>query len=239
MLKGVLIDWGGVLTTSLTESIVEWIEADRIDPRHYREVMRALVAQAYRAGAEPGAEPGAEIGVEAGGGNPIHALERGEIPILEFERDLAARLLTLDGGPPEADGLLTRMFAGFRPVEEMNEMLRLARVAGLSTCLVSNSWGDHYTREGWEAIFDAVVISGEVGMRKPEERIFHHALGLLALEPGQCVFVDDIEENITAARAVGLVGVHHTDPVATIAEMERLFGLPLRAARSTQQPPGR
>ncbi|GAA4194661.1 HAD family hydrolase [Microbispora amethystogenes] len=231
MLKGVLIDWGGVLTTSLTESLVEWIEADRIDPRHYREVMRALVTQAYGAGGEAGAGSVAE--------NPIHALERGEIPILEFERDLAARLLTLDGGPPEADGLLTRMFAGFRPVEEMNEMLRLARVAGLSTCLVSNSWGDHYTREGWEAIFDAVVISGEVGMRKPEERIFHHALGLLALEPGQCVFVDDIEENITAARAVGLVGVHHTDPVATIAEMERLFGLPLRAARSAEQPPGR
>ncbi|WP_169950490.1 HAD family phosphatase [Microbispora sp. H11081] len=216
MLKGVLIDWGGVLTTSLAESIAEWIEADRIDPRHYREVMRALVAQAYRAGAEPGAE------------NPIHALERGEIPVLEFERDLAARLVTLDGGPPEADGLLVRMFAGFRPVEEMNEMLRLARAAGHSTCLVSNSWGDHYTREGWEAVFDAVVISGEVGMRKPEERIFRHALGLLGLEPGQCVFVDDIEANIVAARAIGLVGVHHNEPAATIAELERLFGLPLR-----------
>ncbi|MEN3540538.1 HAD family phosphatase [Microbispora sp. ZYX-F-249] len=216
MLKGVLIDWGGVLTTSLAESVAEWIEADRIDPRHYREVMRALVAQAYRAGAEPGAE------------NPIHALERGEIPVLEFERDLAARLVTLDGGPPEADGLLARMFAGFRPVEEMNDMLRLARAAGFSTCLLSNSWGDHYTREGWEAIFDAVVISGEVGMRKPEERIFHHALGLLGLEPGQCVFVDDIEANILAARAIGLVGVHHDEPAATIAELERLFGLPLR-----------
>ncbi|MGW5261075.1 HAD family hydrolase [Microbispora sp. NPDC004025] len=216
MLKGVLIDWGGVLTTSLAESVAEWIEADRIDPRHYREVMRALVAQAYRAGAEPGAD------------NPIHALERGEIPVLEFERALAARLVTLDGGPPEADGLLARMFAGFRPVEEMNDMLRLARAAGFSTCLVSNSWGDHYAREGWEAIFDAVVISGEVGMRKPEERIFHHALGLLGLEPGQCVFVDDIEANILAARAIGLVGVHHDEPAATIAELERLFGLPLR-----------
>ncbi|MBE3009016.1 HAD family phosphatase [Microbispora sp. NEAU-D428] len=216
MLKGVLIDWGGVLTTSLAESIAEWIEADRIDPRHYREVMRALVAQAYRAGVEPDGE------------NPIHALERGEIPVLEFERALAARLVTLDGGPPEADGLLTRMFAGFRPVEEMNEMLRQARVAGLGTCLVSNSWGDHYSREGWEVLFDAVVISGEVGMRKPEERIFRHALGLLGLEPTQCVFVDDIEANILAARSIGLVGVHHSEPAATITEMERLFGLSFR-----------
>ncbi|XVQ87556.1 HAD family hydrolase [Microbispora siamensis] len=216
MLKGVLIDWGGVLTTSLAESIAEWIEADRIDPRHYREVMRALVTQAYRAGIEPDGE------------NPIHALERGEIPVLEFERVLAARLVTIDGGPPEADGLLTRMFAGFRPVEEMNEMLRQARVAGLGTCLVSNSWGDHYSREGWEVLFDAVVISGEVGMRKPEERIFRHALGLLGLEPGQCVFVDDIEANIVAARSIGLVGVHHSEPAATITEMERLFGRPFR-----------
>ncbi|GGO12173.1 hypothetical protein GCM10010116_24410 [Microbispora rosea subsp. aerata] len=216
MLKGVLIDWGGVLTTSLAESIAEWIEADRIDPRHYRDVMRALVKQAYGVGAEPGVE------------NPIHALERGEIPVFEFERALAARLVTLDGGPPEADGLLARMFAGFRPVEEMNGMLRQARAAGFSTCLVSNSWGDHYSREDWEVLFDAVVISGEVGMRKPEERIFRHALGLLGLEPGQCVFVDDIEANIVAARAIGLHGVHHSDPEETIAELERLFGLPLR-----------
>ncbi|MEU8274125.1 HAD family phosphatase [Microbispora bryophytorum] len=224
MLKGVLIDWGGVLTTSLAESVAVWIEADRIDPRHYREVMRALVTQAYRAGVEPDGE------------NPIHALERGEIPVLEFERTLAARLVTLDGGPPEADGMLARMFAGFQPVEEMNEMLRQARTAGLGTCLVSNSWGDHYAREGWEALFDAVVISGEVGMRKPEARIFRHALGLLGLDPGQCVFVDDIEANIVAARAIGLVGVHHSDPSETIAEMERLFGVHLREPGAAARP---
>ncbi|MFC0862795.1 HAD family hydrolase [Sphaerimonospora cavernae] len=213
MLKGVLIDWAGVLTTSMAESIAEWMEADRIDSRHYREVMRELVRQAYEGGLGPGME------------NPIHALERGEIPAAEFERDLAARLLTLDGVPPEVDGLLTRMFAGFHPVEEMHEMLRQARAAGLSTCLVSNSWANEYPRDRWDGLFDAVVISGEVGMRKPEPRIFRHALGLLALEAGQCVFIDDIEANIQAASGLGLVGIHHTEPPVTIAEMERLFGM--------------
>ncbi|WP_370024060.1 HAD family hydrolase [Planotetraspora sp. GP83] len=215
VLKGVLIDWGGVLTTSMADSIAEWIEADRIDSGHYRDVMRELILHAYEAGAAPGE-------------NPIHALERGEVPAAEFERSLAARLRTLDGVPPEADGLLTRMFAGFRPVEEMHDMLRLARAAGLATCLVSNSWANDYPRDLWDGLFDAIVISGEVGMRKPEPRIFEHALGMVALPAERCVFIDDIKANIEAAEALGFVGIHHSDASATIAEMERLFSLPFR-----------
>ena len=56
-----------------------------------------------------------------------------------------------------------------------------------------------------------VVISAEVGMRKPEERIFRHAAELLGLAPEECVFIDDIEANIAAAEAIGLVGVHHRE----------------------------
>ncbi|WP_239115241.1 HAD family hydrolase [Planotetraspora kaengkrachanensis] len=215
VLKGVLIDWGGVLTTSLGDSIVQWLEADRIDSTHYRGVMSDLVMHAYAAGGE--------------GENPIHALERGEVSAAEFERALAAQLLTVDGVPPEAAGLLTRMFAGFRPVEEMNELLRRARAAGLATCLLSNSWANDYPRDGWDELFDAIVISGEVGMRKPEPRIFHHALGLISLEPQQCVFIDDIEANIDAARTLGIVGIHHREAGTTISEMEQLFSLPFRA----------
>jgi epoxide hydrolase-like predicted phosphatase len=216
-LKGVLIDWGGVLTTSLTDAITAWLEADRIDTGHYRDVMRELVLNAYQTGSAAAVE------------NPIHALERGEVSAVEFERHLAARLLTLDGAPPVADGLLGRMFAGFRPVEEMNEMLRQARAAGLVTCLLSNSWANDYPRDGWDELFDAIVISGEVGMRKPEPRIFEHALGLVGLPPEQCVFIDDIEANILAAREMGIVGIHHSDAHATITEMERLFSLQFRA----------
>ncbi|GAA3830214.1 hypothetical protein GCM10022226_58820 [Sphaerisporangium flaviroseum] len=216
MVKGVLIDWGGVLTTSLHDSITEWILADAIDGLHYRDLMNEFVRHAYDHG--------------AGGENPIHALERGEVDVATFERELAAKLLTMDGVPPIAEGLLTRMFAGFRPVPTMYEMLRSARAAGLTTCLVSNSWGDHYPREDWDEYFDQVVISGEVGMRKPEPRIFHHALGLVGLRPQECVFIDDIEANITAAQALGIVGLHHRDPDATIAAVEGLCRLPLRSA---------
>ncbi|GLW05311.1 hypothetical protein Misp01_04410 [Microtetraspora sp. NBRC 13810] len=214
MFKGVLIDWGGVLTTGLAEAIDEWIEADRIDASHYRDVMRELVLHAYE-----GAQDGE---------NPIHALERGEIETLVFERDLAARLVTLDGVPPAAEGLLTRMFAGFRRIEPMYDMLRAMRAEGVRTCLLSNSWGNEYPREGWDETFDAIVISGEIGMRKPEPRIFEHALGVLGVEGRQCVFVDDIEANIVAAGTLGITGVHHRDHAVTIPHLESLFGFPLR-----------
>ncbi|KAB8197576.1 HAD-IA family hydrolase [Nonomuraea phyllanthi] len=214
MLTGVLIDWGGVLTTSLSDSIARWIAADRIDGDHYREVMRELVDHAYGGGGE----------------NAVHALERGEIDGAAFERDLAARLVTLEGVPPVAEGLLTRMFAGFERVDAMYDMLRDVRKNGVKTCLLSNSWSNEYPRDGWDELFDAVVISGEVGMRKPEPRIFHHALGQIGLPGEECVFIDDIEANILAARALGIAGIHHQDANSTITELESLLRLTLRRA---------
>ncbi|QFY06429.1 HAD-IA family hydrolase [Nonomuraea phyllanthi] len=214
MLTGVLIDWGGVLTTSLSDSVARWIAADRIDGDHYREVMRELVDHAYGGGGE----------------NAVHALERGEIDGAAFERDLAARLVTLEGVPPVAEGLLTRMFAGFERVDAMYDMLRDVRKNGVKTCLLSNSWSNEYPRDGWDELFDAVVISGEVGMRKPEPRIFHHALGQIGLPGEECVFIDDIEANILAARALGIAGIHHQDANSTITELESLLRLTLRRA---------
>ncbi|MEU7741830.1 HAD family phosphatase [Nonomuraea sp. NPDC049158] len=214
MITGVLIDWGGVLTTSLSVSIGKWIEVDRIDDRHYRAVMRELIDQAYGGEQE----------------SVVNALERGEIDGAAFERDLAARLLTVDGVSPAAEGLLERMFAGFERVDAMYDMLREVKSNGVKTCLLSNSWSNVYPRDGWDELFDAVVISGEVGMRKPEPRIFEHALGRVGLPGESCVFIDDIEINILAARGLGMAGIHHRDADSTIAELETLLQLPLRRA---------
>jgi HAD superfamily hydrolase (TIGR01509 family) len=73
-----------------------------------------------------------------------------------------------------------------------------------------------------------VVISGEVGMRKPEHRIFVHAADLLGVPPAQCVMVDDLPWNVEAARSAGMAAVLHTDVASTASELERLFGVPLR-----------
>ncbi|MGW3342754.1 HAD family hydrolase [Nonomuraea rubra] len=213
MVTGVLIDWGGVLTTSLSDSIARWIAADRIDADRYYTVMREMIDHAYRGG---------------DGESVVHALERGELDGAAFERDLAARLLTVDGVPPVAEGLLERMFAGFERVEAMYDMLRDVRSNGVRTCLLSNSWSNTYPRDDWDEVFDAVVISGEVGMRKPEPRIYQHALGMIGLDGAQCVFIDDIEANIVAARELGIAGIHHRDAATTIAELETMLRLTLR-----------
>ncbi|MEV4071236.1 HAD family phosphatase [Nonomuraea fuscirosea] len=213
MVTGVLIDWGGVLTTSLSDSIARWIVADRIDRDHYYAVMRELIDHAYKGG---------------DGESVVHALERGEIDGPSFERDLAARLMTLDGVPPVAEGLLERMFAGFERVDAMHDMLRDVRASGVRTCLLSNSWSNTYPRDDWDELFDEIVISGEVGMRKPEERIFRHALTRIGLAGEECVFIDDIEANIVAARALGIAGIHHRDADTTIAELEGVLRLTLR-----------
>ncbi|MGD0062528.1 MAG: HAD family phosphatase [Streptosporangiaceae bacterium] len=216
-IRGVITDWAGVLTTPILATVQAWIQADDIDWASYRTVMRAWVYDAYR---------------QDGSRNPIHALERGECSGAEFERMLAAELLRIDGGPVLAEGLLRRMFAASLPVPAMYDTIRALRGAGFGTALLSNSWGcDEYPRADFPALFDAVVISAEVGMRKPEEGIFRYAAGTLGLEPAECVFIDDIEANVNAATACGMTALVHTDAAATAAALQDLLGVPLTWSR--------
>src|SRR5262249_5704608 len=142
---------------------------------------------------------GAEVAV-----NPVHALERGEMAVPDFERRLAAALPTADGQSLQADGLLHPMVTWFEAAPDMFGPVRRAHAAGIRTALLSNSWGTvDYPRDGWDDMFDVVVISGEVGMRKPEPEIFAHTVERLGLAPAECVFVDDLRHNIDAAVALG------------------------------------
>ncbi len=212
-LRGVITDWGGVLTSPIPEAMRSWLDADGIDHDSYTAVIRPWLRGAYTPDGE---------------GNPVHALERGECTPEEFERSLAARIVRLDGGQVPAEGLLARMFAAALPSAAMHDLLRQLRRAGVRTCLLSNSWGAvDYPREEFPVLFDAVVISAEVGMRKPEETIFRHAAGLIGLPPEECVFIDDIQANVSAAEAVGMTGVLHTEPGATAAHLAALLGIPL------------
>jgi len=212
-LRGIVTDWGGVLTSPILTTVQAWIEADGIDWDSYRTVMRLWVSQAY--------------GVDAGP-NPIHALERGECSGAEFEQILAARLLRVDGETVVAEGLLRRMFAASVPVPGMYDTIRTLRAAGFSTALLSNSWGcDEYPRADFPGLFDTVVLSGEVGMRKPEKEIFFYAAATLGLAPAECVFIDDMEANVAAAQACGMTGVLHTETATTARALQDLLGVPL------------
>jgi HAD superfamily hydrolase (TIGR01509 family) len=233
--KGLIVDWGGVLTPSLDGAMTAWAEADGVDFEHFRDLMRAWVGprgEEDPADEEPAGEgPVAllEQAPDAGsaGSSPVHRLERGELSPAEFEQQLAERLAER-GSPVPADGLLRRMLGGLAALDEgMLGIVRRAHDAGLRTALLSNSWGDHYPDELFDGLFDAVVISGRVGMRKPDGEIFRHTAELLGLEPGDCVMVDDLPQNVAGAVAAGMVAVRHTDVDSTRAELEVLLGIPL------------
>jgi putative hydrolase of the HAD superfamily len=210
---GVILDWGGVMTNPIRDMVAVWLDGEDVDHANYAAAMRPWVSAAYD---------------QNGDANPIHALERGECTVEEFELLLASRIARRDGVQVVAEGLLTRMFAGSTMAVPMQEAVQVIRDAGLRTALLSNSWGmADYPRHLFPGMFDVVVISGEVGMRKPEERIFRHAAGLLGLDPADCVFIDDIEVNTQAAEAIGMTTILHQDPPATLARLGELLGLAL------------
>jgi FMN phosphatase YigB (HAD superfamily) len=199
------------MTNPIAESVSAWLEADGIDRTSYVTVMREWVRQAYANGQDR---------------NPIHALERGESTNAEFELELASRLVRADGGPVAGPGLLTRMFAGSVLDPAMLDLFRTLHADRVPTGLLSNSWGGEYPRHMFADLFDVVVISSEVGMRKPEPQIFLHAAELLGLSPQACVFIDDIEANIDAAEQVGFTGILHRAAAETSERLAGLLGLP-------------
>jgi putative hydrolase of the HAD superfamily len=209
--RAVIFDWGGVVTTPIADTVGMWLAAERIDRESYAAAMRPWVKLAYGTQQEE---------------SPIHGLERGEVDDADFEATLAALLIDMDGEPIPAAGLLRRMFAASSVQAVMVKLIRELRATGLRTALLSNSWGitDGYPRDLLADLFDDVVISGEVGMRKPEERIFRLAADRIGLTPAQCVFVDDVEGNILAAQSLGFMTVHHTEPGLTRAELAGLLG---------------
>ena len=222
-LRAVIIDWGGVLTQPMIDTVRAWVAADQIDWERYVAVVGPWLTEAYAADGADGAD-GAGGAAGHRSLNPVHALERGECTVAYFEQMLAGLLITTHGGPVLAEGLLTRMLSAGTPLPAMYELIRDLRASGVRTALLSNSWGPAgYPRHDFPELFDAVVISGEVGMRKPEPRIFRHAAAQLNLEPAHCVFVDDVEANVKAAVGCGMTGVHHTDPAVTRQRLTELF----------------
>ncbi|GAB2662754.1 HAD-IA family hydrolase [Saccharopolyspora gloriosae] len=204
-IKAVIFDYGGVLTTQGRVAINAWTRAERIDPETFSAALKEWLSR------------------KAPAGTPIHRLETGEISGAEFDRLLAARLRTVDGEPVEPDGLMARMFAHMRPDDAMHRLVADLRDAGLRTALLSNSWGNNYPWETLDGLFELSVISSEVGLRKPDPRIYELTLDRLGLRPQEAVFVDDGAPNIEAAEKLGLRGVLHTDAAKTRAELSGLL----------------
>lgn len=208
-----LVDWGGVLTTDLATAMSAWSTSEDLEAAHLAEVMRQWFG---------------DLGEAEARVNPVHALERGELEVPHFEVKLASALTAVSGKQVAAEGLLTRLFEHFRHAEDMAALVRRAREAGITTALLSNSWGDFYPMHLFDGMFDELVISGQVGMRKPDPRIFMYTATLVRTPPRKCVFVDDLAHNVTAAARLGFLAVHHTSYRETADQLSGLFGLDLR-----------
>jgi putative hydrolase of the HAD superfamily len=199
--RALLVDFGGVLTTDIWEGFDEFCRAEGLE--------QGAVRRMFKRDPEALAD--------------LRLLETGEIAEGEFARRLGPRL-----GIEDTDGLIERMFAALRPEQRMIDAVRAARRGGVRTGLISNSWGPSiYDRGLVTDLFDATVISGEVGLHKPQREIFLLAAERLGVEPGQCVFVDDLRENVAGAEEVGMTGILHRDPDATLAKLEELLGVPV------------
>jgi putative hydrolase of the HAD superfamily len=201
--RGLLLDFGGVLTSSLYGRMAEFcVEAG---------LPADAIATALRT---------------AEGRSVLALAEAGRVPQADFESMLARQL-----GLP-ADGLIARLVNEdvLPPRPEMVCLVRRARAAGVRVGLLSNSLGggghDVYAGHDLAAQFDVVVISHQVGLRKPEAPIFELAAERLGVAPRDCVFVDDTRENVATARDVGMAAVHFTGEPEQLAEVARLLGLP-------------
>lgn len=202
--KGAIFDFGGVLTTNVFASFKAFCIEEGLEPD--------AVKKLFRDNAEA-------LGL-------LRQLEKGEVTAAEFSERFAGFL----GVSP--DGLVERLFAKAGPDEPMIEAVRRAKAGGIRTGLISNSWGEGlpYDKEMLAELFDAVVISGEVGLHKPSAEIFELGAERLGLAPADCVFVDDLRENCAGAEAVGMTAILHRGAEGTIPRLEELLGVELSSS---------
>jgi putative hydrolase of the HAD superfamily len=197
---GLLVDWGGVMTTNVFESFSAFCDQEGLAPE--------MIGERFRS------DPASR--------DLLVGLETGTLPEAEFEQRFAAIL-----GVASED-LIARLFAGGRLDDAMLDAVRRARGAGVRTGLISNSWGtSRYDRALLAQLFDGVVISGEAGIRKPAPEIYAMGARAIGLPPAACVFVDDLPFNLAPARELGMATVRHVDSRQTIEELERLLAVAL------------
>jgi putative hydrolase of the HAD superfamily len=207
-LKAVVSDFGGVLTTPLLSSFMAVQDEIGIAPEELGKAMRAIA--------------------EEDGGNPLYALEKGEMTEVDFLARLGDGLEPLLGHRPELHRFREIYFEALRPNAPMIELMRELKAAGKRMAMLTNN-----VRE-WEPlwrpmlpvdeIFETVVDSGFVGCRKPEARIYELALERLGLPGEACLFVDDLLPNVEGARKAGMTAVHFRDNEQAIAEIREHLG---------------
>jgi putative hydrolase of the HAD superfamily len=202
-IRAVISDFGGVLTAPLLPAFV----------RAHAELDVPLEALGSV--------------MQNGGRQRLYALERGELAERDFVAALQDGLSAELGRPVSLDGYGARIFARLEPNEALFDYFRELRERGLRLAILTNN-----VRE-WEPIwraklpvdevFELVVDSAFVGVRKPDPEIYALTLDRLALPAEECAFLDDLEVNVDAARAAGMHGIHFQDTEQAIRDLESVL----------------
>src|SRR6202167_5871429 len=201
-----LIDFGGVLTTSVLDSFAEFSRSEGLE---HDAVLRCVSRD----------KVGRLLLVE---------IEEGRISSEDFQAQFAARLSELGDRAIEPAGLLSRLNAGLRPEPALVAATDALRRAGRRSVLVSNTLGEEaYEWCSLELLFDHVVLSGQVGVRKPSRRIFRYALELSGAVPEGALIIDDLEQNLLGASRVGIQTYLHRQADTTLLALQRAFGAEL------------
>lgn len=200
------------MTTSIGASFAAFCLETGVDPERFK----TIVAQAYGSDGSDGM---------------IAQVERGTIRPREFERWLAGALSGGLATPVKSAGLRRRIFATVRPDPAMIDAVGKLHEAGAKTAVISNTWGPPVASGASQmrAVFDAIVRSDEVGLRKPDPEIYLLTAERLQVPPQACVFVDDLLQNVEGARAVGMHAFVHRSAGFTVPKLEELFGISLPA----------
>ncbi|MBF6364207.1 HAD family phosphatase [Nocardia puris] len=151
--------------------------------------------------------------------------ESGRIDADAFDRGFAERLRA-HGADIDAEDVSARMQSGLTADEASLDLIRRLRAAGVPVALVSNAFGrDCYAGFDLAALADVAVISAEVGIRKPSRRIYEIACTRLGVRPERAVMVDDLRQNLDGAARLGIAGVLHTDAADTERQLAERFGI--------------
>jgi putative hydrolase of the HAD superfamily len=159
-------------------------------------------------------------------------LERNEVGFDEFCTLFEAEAAEA-GHRIDARDMLALLSGDVRPV--MVEAVRRCKGAGLHTGLLTNNWVSLEERpeavedrSGVLALFDVIIESSKVGVRKPDPRFYELACEALAIDASEAVFLDDLGINLKPARAMGMTTIKVEDPHDAIGELESVLGLSLR-----------
>jgi epoxide hydrolase-like predicted phosphatase len=204
-IRAVISDFGGVLTNKLIEAFAAFQDETGIS-------MEQLGRAMQRVG-------------ERDGEYPLFRLERGEVSEAEFLDNLSWGLEAELGHRPTLHRFREIYFDALHPNEPMLALMRELRDRGLRMAILTNNvreWEELWrSKLPLDEIFELIVDSGWVGMRKPQPEIYLLTIERLGdgLEASDCLFVDDNELNVKTARELGMTAVQFRSNEQAIAEI--------------------